>query len=496
MIDPNLIDVTTIQNLPTGAFDLSNFVVQSNTSGLVTKNTQSNFAAFIAPYVAAIGSSGYVNVTSNALPTPAGSNIFSVVGNGIYTHSGGNVSATGDLNIIYWNGTIWSLAQAITVDLSTYETKEDLNIKLSSEGINLVDPSTVQLKKDIDNFGTTVTSPDRNVYRIDNLIGSQSYNISYTQNTGTNLVKAAFFEADGTVLGVVPFFGTDITFNQLPDISYMTFSIDEDATDIQLEIGNSASPFSAYNPYLLDQFLLKKNAGVAISNLAGKKVLFVGDSMVEADLYQPLLAERLGFSYLNSGVGGSTLTPGFEGTSPRKASFVERLSNVMPTYNPDFVIIAGGFNDVATTAVPLGNRNDLINPSFDGGGQIIPASVVGASFYGSLNHITRYLSIFYPTVKVYYVTFHKWFTDVLSEAQAVVPGMTQPQLDDILARQITFSEAMINSAGDGGKPCVNLFKNSQMNYRNIVTYTGADRTHINSLGAELYVKQILPVLNS
>lgn len=117
-IDPQNIDVTTVANLPTGAFSLVNLLVQSNPQGLMTKNTQSNFAAFIAPYVAAIGSSGYVNVTSNALPTPSGNNSFSLVGKGTFTHSGGNVTANGDLNIIYWNGTLWSLAKEISIDLS------------------------------------------------------------------------------------------------------------------------------------------------------------------------------------------------------------------------------------------------------------------------------------------------------------------------------------------------------------------------------------------
>lgn len=127
-INPELIDLVKLNELPSGAFDLLNLIAQSNPSGLMTKGTQADFAAFIAPYVAAIGSSGYVNVASNTLPNPAGTNSFSFVSAGTYSQTGEpDLVATGTFNIIYWNGTTWTLTKAINLDLSGYVTTTDFN---------------------------------------------------------------------------------------------------------------------------------------------------------------------------------------------------------------------------------------------------------------------------------------------------------------------------------------------------------------------------------
>lgn len=127
-INPENIDIVKLSELPNGAFALLNYIAQSNPSGIMTKGTQADFAAFIAPYVAAIGSSGYVNITDNTLPNPSSGNRFSFVSAGTYTQDGeADLVATGTFNIIYWDGTIWTLTKAINVDLSDYALKNDLS---------------------------------------------------------------------------------------------------------------------------------------------------------------------------------------------------------------------------------------------------------------------------------------------------------------------------------------------------------------------------------
>lgn len=122
MIDPNLIEIATVPQLPAAPFALSNLIPHSTPGGILGKGNTNDFISFIAPYISAVGGSSYVNVTGLALPTPASDNNFAIVKTGTYTHSGGNVNATGDINILNWNGTIWSLANSIDINLDDYST--------------------------------------------------------------------------------------------------------------------------------------------------------------------------------------------------------------------------------------------------------------------------------------------------------------------------------------------------------------------------------------
>lgn len=125
-IDPANIDTVTIPELDTIELALTNLFAHSAPNGKMGKASINALAVFIAPYVASVGASGYIEVTGDTLPTPVIDNGFSIVGKGTYTHSGGNIVATGVLNIISWNGTTWSLVKEVDVDLSDYATKSDL----------------------------------------------------------------------------------------------------------------------------------------------------------------------------------------------------------------------------------------------------------------------------------------------------------------------------------------------------------------------------------
>lgn len=131
-VDPNNLDITTIPDLPNGAFSLLNYIAQSNPAGLMTKGTQADFATFISPYVAAVGGSGFVPVSTNVLPTPAGSNSYSIVTNGTYTQSGQpNLVVNGNFNIISWDGTNWDLIEEINLNLSNYPTLDQAALKVN-----------------------------------------------------------------------------------------------------------------------------------------------------------------------------------------------------------------------------------------------------------------------------------------------------------------------------------------------------------------------------
>ena len=142
VINPALIDTVTVPNLPTVALALTNLFAHSAPNGSLGKQTINNLCTFIAPYVASVGASSYVEVASNVLPNPVITNGFSLIGKGTYTQTGeGNLTLSGDVNIVTWNGTTWVLTKEIFFDLEGFVSDNELiietsrNIKSSSKNL-------------------------------------------------------------------------------------------------------------------------------------------------------------------------------------------------------------------------------------------------------------------------------------------------------------------------------------------------------------------------
>lgn len=126
-INPENVDTVTVTELDTAALALTNFFAHSAPSGQLKKATFQSLVDFTAPYVSALGASEYVNITGTALPDPVTDNNWSIVGAGTYTQTGeSDLVLTGDLNIIFWNGTTWTIAKEITIDLSDYAKTVDV----------------------------------------------------------------------------------------------------------------------------------------------------------------------------------------------------------------------------------------------------------------------------------------------------------------------------------------------------------------------------------
>lgn len=129
-IDPENIDTVTIPELDTVALALTNLFAHSAPNGKMGKASINALAVFIAPYVASVGASGYVEVTGNTLPAPEIDSAFSIVGKGTYS----GIVANGDLNLLSWDGSTWSLTKEINLDLSGFVTKDSVAIDHSILG--------------------------------------------------------------------------------------------------------------------------------------------------------------------------------------------------------------------------------------------------------------------------------------------------------------------------------------------------------------------------
>jgi hypothetical protein len=117
-IDPQTTDTVTIPQLDPLVLALETFLVGANADGKMGNFTAQELANFISPYVASIGSSGYVPVSGNVLPNPVPGQVkFSIVGAGTFTWSGGSLITTASLNVVTSNGTTWALTVAIPIEL-------------------------------------------------------------------------------------------------------------------------------------------------------------------------------------------------------------------------------------------------------------------------------------------------------------------------------------------------------------------------------------------
>lgn len=132
MTDFETVDYSRLETLNLA---LNNYFAHSLPNGRLYKSTIDDLANYLAPFVSALGESGFVPISALALPTPLTNNNYSIVAAGTYTQSGQpDLIATGTLNIISWNGTAWALIKAIDIDLTGYPTLDQAALKVNIVG--------------------------------------------------------------------------------------------------------------------------------------------------------------------------------------------------------------------------------------------------------------------------------------------------------------------------------------------------------------------------
>lgn len=130
MINPELVTIKTLNE--TDAIDLlltSMFPI-SNQNGSLGRTTVNQLVSLIS----SIGATSYIPVNSNNLPNPIDIRLgFSLITSGTYSQvNGADIITTASLNIISWNGSVWSFSQAILIP-SEYITESELSTALLSK---------------------------------------------------------------------------------------------------------------------------------------------------------------------------------------------------------------------------------------------------------------------------------------------------------------------------------------------------------------------------
>lgn len=132
-ISERLFEIKKVTELTSKLPILGAYFAHCESNGVLYKATMDELATFLAPYVTAVGASGFVAVESNALPV-AEAGKFTIVGADTYTQSGGdNIDALDLLNILSHNGTEWVLTTGIGIPAYTYATTVEANTAIPNE---------------------------------------------------------------------------------------------------------------------------------------------------------------------------------------------------------------------------------------------------------------------------------------------------------------------------------------------------------------------------
>lgn len=136
-INPEEIDVTTVDKLDDLNLALGNFFAHTNLNGKLGKSDFAKLAEFLAPYITAIGGSGFLATTGTVLPAASAGKFTIVSGPTTFTQAtGGNVVTTELFNILGSSATTWSLVKAIPLP-NTIAQKSDLQYKGTFDSIAL-----------------------------------------------------------------------------------------------------------------------------------------------------------------------------------------------------------------------------------------------------------------------------------------------------------------------------------------------------------------------
>lgn len=195
-IDPNNVDTVTVPELDTAALALTNLFAHSAPNGQLNKATIQALVDFISPYISALGASEYINITDTALPDPVTDNNWSILAGGTYTQTGeADLVLTGDLNIVFWNGTTWAITKEITVNLSGYATE----LQISNYNNDITSIRTDG--KYINDAGDEVTWAPAS-YVVYNLSDHPSKKVRITTSfVGSAIWGLIYLDVDGDVVG-------------------------------------------------------------------------------------------------------------------------------------------------------------------------------------------------------------------------------------------------------------------------------------------------------
>ncbi|WP_224232370.1 MULTISPECIES: SGNH/GDSL hydrolase family protein [Klebsiella pneumoniae complex] len=139
-------------------------------------------------------------------------------------------------------------------------------------------------------------------------------------------------------------------------------------------------------PIIAKKYVVVPGGGSSVSPWSGKIIDVMGDSNVAYNKWQPLVAEALGCSFLNHGIGGSKIAKP-DSSSTQISMCDDARINALDTSAAAWICGPWGTNDWAQN-IPIGSITDSVN----------------TTVYGALNIIAQKLRARAPTKPILWAT--------------------------------------------------------------------------------------------
>ena len=218
------------------------------------------------------------------------------------------------------------------------------------------------------------------------------------------------------------------------------------------------------------------NPDVHYSELNGLTMYAVGDSLFagngvgKAKTYVNLIGEKYGMTYINDGVGGSTIGV-YDGYPAEKIPMVTRWKDNLPTENADdvdIILLEGGSNDWAR-GVKLSNKE----------------STDTTTFQGAINTCITEMKQRYPNALIICIT--TWGYTEKDEVASMASW----------AGKTDYAKAMLEVCEYRGIPCVNNsdpelcgVNMNSLSFRQQYSISDTDRSHLNAEGMKLVLPYV------
>jgi len=336
-------------------------------------------------------------------------------------------------------------------------------------GKNLVDPSTMLVNNfGLDNSYNIVASPNNALYRIP--VKPLTVYTYYVQTTFPSSVKLRYETSTGVFISgynanAESFLTLPVTFTTPANCYYLitnarTSQNANEGLFAQLE----QSPFrSSYEPFNLKINNKKIDQSPVLTKSVflpwkSKKVIFVGNSIVFLNYFQPFVQAYHEFVYTNNAISGSCMAAGKEnaaGDGTIRPAIVNRITEVSAT-NSDLIMIMGGTNDWLYN-VPIGSISDTTK----------------TTFYGAVKSVIINLQANNPAKRIVFAT-------PLQRTNNRANFTAQKQYADVIKEV----------CGMYSVPVLDLFYSSGITYENINQFT-SDNVHPNPTIGAPYIARLI-----
>ncbi|WP_329914562.1 SGNH/GDSL hydrolase family protein [Stenotrophomonas sp. SMYL86] len=225
--------------------------------------------------------------------------------------------------------------------------------------------------------GNPVASSAYNYKSLD-LLGTEGAIRFTTLVTGTATTAVAFYNAAGSLIGVYGNPSTQYTDQEIPvPTTARKVSITaRDGNSIDAKLRRVAANVAER---------LNKVESASSSSWAGQKSASFGDSLVQQNRWQPLVAKVHGIVDANCGVGGSKIAKPDASASVISMCDDTRIAAIPA--DTALILFEGGTNDWAQS-VPLGSFNSELN----------------TEFYGALHSTIGKLLTRFPQARIFCIT--------------------------------------------------------------------------------------------